>query len=563
MKNYAADILKQTGKNIDARLQATERLSFQITTNRSFQELLEKDNRGTGDEIDNLRIHSNIITFLESSASTDADITFIQVTSLSGSNYFLYPSKYYPNTLAEKMGKLDEAMGRAVWFETEPKSGTIVVGRVINSVLYQKKIGYLLIYLKESALFEICESMDLLNNGEVYIINREGGILSSRDKSLIGRNLFQEGKGITPDHLKENFDTVRNGSGASYIASRIVNNGDWRVVANIPTTLYERDIINLRNLILVIGVVCCLLAFLISILFSESISRPLRNLSSTMEKVGKGNFNVSITPESGDEIGELSNHFNNMVKEVQRLIQVVYQEQYLKQKAELKSLRMQINPHFLYNTLESINWMARKKDAPEIGDMVKALGDLMRASIGGEDFVTLKDEVENISNYLMIQKFRYRDRFEAFIHISGVIERAILPKLVLQPIVENAIVHGLEKKIGKGRIIIESTMYEGKVTVLVSDNGIGMDREKVNKLNELFSKQACEAKDDFSDDGLLPSHTSSFEYSEKPHTHLGLMNVDRRLKLYYGEEYGITITSSPDEGTCVKIQFPLDLLRAS
>src|SRR5690606_22295916 len=136
-------------------------------------------------------------------------------------------------------------------------------------------------------------------------------------------------------------------------------------------------------------------------------SRPLRNLSAMMRKVGKGDFDVSIPTYSNDEVGVLSSHFNKMVSQVQKLIQEVYQEQYLKQRAELKSLRAQINPHFLYNTLQSITWMARTRNVPEIGDMVKAPGDLMRANISGHDFVTQNDEIQNITNSLKIQIFRY------------------------------------------------------------------------------------------------------------------------------------------------------------
>src|SRR5690606_4767800 len=250
---------------------------------------------------------------------------------------------------------------------------------------------------------------------------------------------------------------------------------------------YEEDIIMLRYWILGVCAVCCMMSLLLSLRISDSISRPLRNLSEMMRKVGKGNFDVSIPSYSNDEVGVLSEHFNKMVSQVQKLIQEVYQEQYLKQKAELKSLRAQINPHFLYNTLESINWMARIRNVPEIGDMVKALGDLMRASISGDDFITLNDAITNITNYLKIQTFRYGDRLGVCIDISPDIGRIVVPKLILQPIVENSIVHGLEEKLEDGHIDISGMLENGDVVISIRDDGVGMEKEKEEHLNKLFS----------------------------------------------------------------------------
>jgi len=250
----------------------------------------------------------------------------------------------------------------------------------------------------------------------------------------------------------------------------------------------------------------------------------------------------------------LSEHFNKMVLQVQKLIQEVYQEQYLKQKAELKSLRAQINPHFLYNTLESINWMARIRNVPEIGDMVKALGDLMRASISGDDFVTLHDEVTNITNYLKIQKFRYGDRLEVSIGISPETGKIIVPKLILQPIVENSIVHGLEEKLEDGHIEISSTLENGDVIIIIRDDGVGMEKEKADHLNRLFSEyqpgpavSAASAKVDIRKD---------IGSRDDMHTHIGLINVDRRIKMYYGAGYGLSVSSVKGEGTCVRAVLP-------
>jgi len=220
---------------------------------------------------------------------------------------------------------------------------------------------------------------------------------------------------------------------------------------------------------------------------------------------------------------------------------------------------MQINPHFLYNTLESINWMARMKQAPEIGDMVKALGDLMRVSISGDDFIPLKDEIGNISNYLKIQKFRYGDRFEALIHIGEEVGKFMIPKLILQPIVENAIVHGLEDKIENGRIDITGMMEDGNVIIDICDDGVGMNEEKVRTINRLFAKSAEDHQNRMEPSAIpVVDPRRDAEPVNDMHMHIGLINVDRRIRLYYGSEYGLFITSAQGAGTCVRARFPLD-----
>lgn len=540
-EQYANDILMETGENVDVKLREIERLSFQIVSSMPIQQALKKANKGLSDEYEKIDVERTIDTQLQGFLSPDMDIAAIRIISLKDIAYYVNPGSLGFSGFAAEKETLIKGNGSAMWFKTDLLSGTIAVGRVINSIIDQERVGFVFIYLRESSLYNIYKKTELFKNGDFFIIDKDGAIISYKDKNLLDSFISNVAEGITTDSLKDNFITTRVYSRMYYIASRAINKGMWKIIAIIPTEQYEEDIIRLRSWTIFICASCCMFALLISLGLSGSISMPLRKLSAMMEKVGKGDFNVSISYESKDEVGILSGHFNKMVVQVQKLIQEVYQEQYLKQKAELKSLRMQINPHFLYNTLESINWMARIKGVPEIGDMVKALGDLMRASISGDDFIPVKDEISNIVNYLKIQKFRYGDRFEAYINIGANIEQLIMPKLILQPIVENAIVHGLEEKYGNGRIEITGTLEDGQVIITITDSGVGMVEKK--------------AADILS--GPEDNSHKEMESSNDGHTHIGLINVDRRIKLYYGQQYGITIISSPGKGTSVKAVFPL------
>lgn len=558
-EQYSNDILMETGENVDVKLEEIERLSFQIVSNMDIQQALRKSNEGIEDEYEKIYIERTIDTQLKGFLSPRVDIAAAQVISLSGTVYYVNPGSVSVSITDHEKEILEEASGGAVWFRTDPDTQTISIGRAINSIENQDLSGYVVIYLRERSIYNIYNKTDLFKNGDIFIADQNGRLISHKDKSMLSYSLTNVAVGITTESLNDNFITAHVNDTVNYVASRMINNGQWRIIAIIPTEQYEGDILMLRNWIMIICGVCCIFSLLISISLSESISKPLRSLSSMMKKVGKGDFSVSISSETRDEVGILSNHFNKMVTQVQKLIQEVYQEQLMKQKAELKSLRMQINPHFLYNTLESINWMARMKNIPEIGEMVKALGDLMRVSISGEDFILLTDEIENITNYLKIQKFRYGERFEAFIHMDDNILQVMIPKLTLQPIVENAIVHGLEGKVDNGRIQISGTREEGRVVIKIIDDGLGMSDEMLTLLNRRFSGSIQESYEKITDLAQTITVDINSKSSQDFHTHIGLINVDRRIKLYFGQEYGISITSSLGGGTCVKAVLPTDL----
>jgi len=553
-EQYTNDILMETGENVDVKLREIERISFQIVSNMTIQDALKKANMGIKDEYEKIFVERAIDSQLKGFVPLYLDIAAVQVVSLSGTVYYVNPGSVTIGISDSEKRIMEEHKGGAVWFGTNPSSQTIRVGRAINSIVNQELIGYEIIQIRESSVHDIYRRTDLFKSGDILITDLDGRIISHKDKSKLDEFIGNVAAGLTKDSIYNSFTTVGIDGTSNYVASRSINNGQWRMIAIIPTEQYEGDIILLRYWILGICGACCIMSLLLSLRISDSISRPLRNLSEMMNKVGKGNFDVSIQPYTNDEVGVLSEHFNKMVRQVQKLIQEVYQEQYLKQKAELKSLRAQINPHFLYNTLESINWMARTRNVPEIGDMVKALGDLMRASISGDDFVTLNDEITNITNYLKIQKFRYGDRLGVCIGISPDIGQIIVPKLILQPIVENSIVHGLEEKLEDGHIRISGELENGDVVIMICDDGVGMEKEKADHLNRLFSEYHEGTR--VSGGSAKVDIRKDIGSKDDMHTHIGLINVDRRIKMYYGASYGLSISSVIGEGTSVKAVLP-------
>ncbi|MBS6645198.1 MAG: sensor histidine kinase [Clostridiaceae bacterium] len=268
------------------------------------------------------------------------------------------------------------------------------------------------------------------------------------------------------------------------------------------------------------------------IFFSNSLIRPLHNMANSMDIAAKGDFTVSLPIESDDEIGQLSRHFNSMIQKINSLIDNVYKKELLYKDAEFKMLQAQINPHFIYNVLDTISWTVQLNGMPEISKMASALSRLMRISINKNQNITLKEELSCVQDYLLIQKIRYQDKISAVIDVDERLNDLVIPKLILEPIVENAVVHGLEGKVGTGLILVKGELTSGTVIFTIKDNGIGITQER---LEEIWS-----------------SHSKS----NSTHTGLGFLNVHSRIQYIYGSDYGLEIKSQRNSGTTVTIRIP-------
>jgi two-component system sensor histidine kinase YesM len=307
----------------------------------------------------------------------------------------------------------------------------------------------------------------------------------------------------------------------------------WRIVSSAPILIYQQEINGLRNSTLLFSIALLIVSVLCAFGLSISVAQPIRRLSSAIARFGDGDFSIRCPEITDDETGKLSATFNQMADKINLLVQKVFDEQQMKREAELKSLLMQIQPHFLYNTLETINWMARTHGTNDIGIIAKSLGDLMRASINGKDHILLKDEVINLTNYLKIQKYRYGDKFRAKVEIEPATENLYIPKLIIQPLLENAIYHGIEPAFINGSIEVRSFSENEYLLVTVTDNGIGMTNEIIESVLDI-------------NNGIDLSVTGT----------IGLKNVIKRIKTLFGNNYGVEIQSELGEGTKITLRLP-------
>lgn len=270
---------------------------------------------------------------------------------------------------------------------------------------------------------------------------------------------------------------------------------------------------------------------------SRSVANPIAAMCRTTEEVARGNFQVRAEIKSSDETAVLAESFNSMIAKMGELVEGIRQEQLSLRDTELKLLQAQINPHFLYNTLDTIMWLAEAGQTKQVVSMVTSLSDFFRTTLSkGQNFISVREEAYHVKSYLEIQQFRYRDIMDYEINIPEEIHNYQILKLTLQPLVENALYHGIKNKRGKGRIKVNGYRKDQLLIFTVEDNGIGMMPDKLESLRSNIKKQ-CEGSRDS--------------------TGFGLANVDERIRLNYGRQYGLTFSSVYGEGTVATVTIPV------
>ena len=311
-----------------------------------------------------------------------------------------------------------------------------------------------------------------------------------------------------------------------------VADSDWRVVGvSYVDELVNRSVREMIQLSLLLAVVVLAAAVLTSWLLFRLLGRPLRGLASAMEDFETDADHFTYHPVGGTrEVQELSDSFEHMVLRIQRLMTTVREEEVNLRKTELKALQAQINPHFLYNTLDSIAWMCEQGRNAEAVKMVHALARLFRISISkGHELIPIAKEIEHAESYLQIQKYRYKNQFTYEFNVDPECLGYYCNKITLQPIIENAINHGLDLMVDEGHIWVQVRQEGEDILFRVLDNGVGMSREQLSSI---------------------------LQHDPKDRTGIGIKNVNDRLKIYFGKQYGLHISSEPDVGTCVEILMP-------
>ena len=277
-----------------------------------------------------------------------------------------------------------------------------------------------------------------------------------------------------------------------------------------------------------------ILIVLLSYYIPLSITRPIRKLSEVTDQVAKGDLTVRSDIRTGAEVGMLSDSLNTMIDKINELLEQVKKEQIRLRKAEFELLQSQINPHFLYNTLDTIVWLAEAGEQKKVVKMVGSLSEFFRTSLNqGKDIISIKEELQHVRSYLEIQQVRYQDILQYDIQVEEELYKYLIPKITIQPLVENALYHGIKNKRGAGKIIISGSQEEDHFSILIEDNGIGISKERLSQVRAGVKNKVSTGKDIY-----------------------GLYNVNERIHLNFGEKYGIIIESTYGEGTVVSVILP-------
>ena len=380
--------------------------------------------------------------------------------------------------------------------------------------------------LRFASISSYINNVGIGQHGYCFLMD-ESGILYHPQQQLIYSQLKSEDTAT----LANLPDGTYSESNVIYVL-QTVEGSPWRVVGVsyvdelVTSSLWE------NFWLLALAAVAVLLAALVSsIVISRALSRPLKGLSRAMRQFEKNADTFTYAPVGGArEVQELSESFGHMVVKIQHLMETVRREEINLRKTELKALQAQINPHFLYNTLDSIAWMCEQGRNDEAVQMVNALAQLFRISISrGHELIPIRSELRHAESYLKIQKHRYKNQFSYRFDVDESCLDFLCNKITLQPIIENAIYHGINGLVDEGEIVITLRADGSDVVFTVADNGVGMEEEQIQ--------------------AILRKERSD-------HTGIGIKNVNDRLKIYFGEGYGITIDSEPDVGTTVTIRMP-------
>ncbi|MGG1552883.1 cache domain-containing sensor histidine kinase [Paenibacillus ferrarius] len=390
--------------------------------------------------------------------------------------------------------------------------------------------GVLLVDLNFNIINDLCNQIQLGQRGYVFILDETGDLIYHPQQQLLYSGLKTEDIRALMQAKDSSFEAQLTDENKIYTV-RTTSFG-WKIVG----VTYAGDLSgNKREMQLtsaIWGGIALLIAVTISVLLSITLTRPIKQLEAHMKQVEKGNFDIRVEVEGVNEISKLSRTFNLMIGKIKELMNQTVQDQEVKRISELKALQAQIQPHFLYNTLDSIIWMAELGKVENVVTMTSALSKLLRSSISkGEELIPIRVELAHIENYLTIQHIRYRNKFTYAIDVEEELLDCRILKIVLQPLVENAIYHGMKHLPETGHIQITGRKRDDVIVLSVSDNGVGMSEEQLRALK-------------------LKAHGASDGKG------FGLHNVNHRIQLYFGEKYGLQFESELEEGTTVTMIIP-------
>ncbi|MCQ6557743.1 cache domain-containing sensor histidine kinase [Paenibacillus mendelii] len=510
---YATDLLSLMGQKINDRMSSYQQLSKQIMTDGDLIRAIQADPVSSYDRFQLEGIINEKLNVLWLGADQNEYIRSIMVETPK--SLFTYGKSAYGDygvNHSEYRSQVGDMKGAARWFEPETYGDGYIefqafrLGRTIRDSKLNE-LGTLTIVIQVEAFTDIFNQTRFQEDAALKLLAKDGGVL------------IDNGVVIAPEEkqlLTFSEDKLQNG---------------WTLSAQLPLKQLYEPIYNNVRLAVYFVLVCILLGLIVTHLLALDLVIPIRRLMVNMKLGIRGVRPGQLKHLKGAvEVVEMNDTFISVMYEIEHLIDQVAKQEKKKKDAEIRVLQNQLSPHFLYNTLNSIRWMAMIQKQDNIKEMVDSLNQLLTYALRRSgDPVTLADEIAMLSNYVAIQKVRYQ-HFGFTTSIPASLEKALVLKFLLQPLIENALIHGLSPSEHPGEIIVEAWEEDEKLMVMVSDNGIGMTPERLKEMTN----------------GLM-----------NPDQHFGLHSVHERIQLHYGPQYGLIIQSDANEGTRITVKVPL------
>lgn len=537
INSHTIQMIQQVETNVEFQLQSMENLLHYISQDPIIKDFLHIS---TNLDKDRINIETEVRRILDVYGSQNNNITGILVVNkhdyyISNEMYRvtrlpLIQENWYKQAInePEKLHLFSRPIGRNIRAYSNRGADKVISIVKAISTGDDEEQGVILLDIDVAVIENIIKGITLGKNGFIFLMDNEGDIVYTPINNVVYR--------VNPKwlHYQNNIFKYINGS-LYQLVIEDSNYTNWKTVGVFSVSESIGQVLQMRNYTIAIGAITLGLAVILSLIISSSIAKPVRQLTDLMEKVEGGELEVSFQSKKQDEVSRLGYKFNNMIQEIRNLIEMVYSVQKRKRESELKVLQAQIKPHFLYNTLDTINWMARKHGAMDIVSIISDLTDLFRIGLSkGNQVITVEEELKHIICYLRIQKARYRDKLNYTLDAQVDTSDLQVLKLILQPIVENAIYHGVKMQRKQGHIKIQVSIQNHALIFVVEDDGPGIEHEQLSEINNVLKSGNHHIKKGY-----------------------GMFNVNERVQLTFGEEYGVSIQSEINTGTRVCITHPL------
>lgn len=550
--NYEEENLVNMEAYLNSYLEEVDSIAKNVNYNYYLQDYLETVIKEEDDYVDsgigkNMRSYEMSSQAFSDTLLSRADISSIMIFGkkkmLLNRSMYTYQKvaldysklDWYAKAVAKPQDAIITGPNRHSFFDTDDE--VISLSREVQSYENGTFRGVILINLNMNKITEICNSFQEKQENFICIINDKGELVyeqqNGRERFVFDEKENRQELNTALGKTKESCFRL-NYRGEKYLVTRTdMKTTGWTLVSMVPYKSVMAETMAISGVMILAVAITLIVTLLLLNRILTGVVKPLKKLEKYMVQVNPDNMDQRMEILTDDEIGHLSMKFNQMMDRIRNLKEQVIEEQEDKRKYELQALQAQINPHFLYNTLDSIIWMAETNDS-NIVAMTEALAKLFRISLNkGNEEISLERELEHVKNYLIIQSMRYADKFTYEISAEPGVERCRTIKLILQPIVENCIYHGIKKKRGTGKITIRAYRREQNLIIEVSDDGCGMPEEICRKI----------LSDEIESENISGSG-------------IGVKNVNERIQLRFGKKYGLSYSSEEGVGTTVTYVLP-------